>query len=107
MNVKKNLLNFFRKTLTDATEEEIKHENIVDKESILMMANSKKIWMFDYQSDRDIKRLFIKQNVIAQGLSETALLEKMRQAPGKYNLLQKSKFLNFFTNYFSKCYTQY
>lgn len=56
MNVKKNLLNFFRKTLTDATEEEIKHENIVHKESILMMANSKKIWLFDYQSDRDIKR---------------------------------------------------
>jgi hypothetical protein len=43
-----------------ATEEEIKHENIVNKESILMMANSKKIWMFDYQSDRDIKRQFIK-----------------------------------------------
>jgi len=46
------------------------------------MANAKKRWLIDYQLEREKKRLYIRQNVVAQGLDESKLLQKIQQAKG-------------------------
>jgi hypothetical protein len=42
------------------------------------MANAKKAWLLDYQVEREKKREYIKEHVLAQGLDESKLLEKMQ-----------------------------
>ena len=75
--MKKKLLDMVRTTLTDTSPMDIKHENRVDQESQLKMANAKKKWLIEYQAEREKKREFIRQNVLAQGLDLTKLTEKM------------------------------
>ena len=75
--MKKKLLDMVRTTLTDTSPMDIKHENRVDQESQLKMANAKKRWLIEYQAEREKKREFIRQNVLAQGLDLTKLTEKM------------------------------
>lgn len=42
------------------------------------MANAKKVWLLEYQVEREKKKEFIKEHVLAQGLDEAKLLEKMQ-----------------------------
>lgn len=63
--MKKKLMDMVRTTLTDVSPQDIKHENRVDQESNLKMANAKKKWLIDYQAEREKKREFIRQNVLA------------------------------------------
>lgn len=42
------------------------------------MANAKKVWLLEYQQEREKKREYIKEHVLAQGLDESKLLEKMQ-----------------------------
>ena len=46
--MKKKLYDIVRTTLTDTSPLDIKHENRVDQESQLKMANAKKKWLIDY-----------------------------------------------------------
>jgi hypothetical protein len=46
--MKKKLFNIVRTTLGDATEQDIKHEDHLDKLAQLLMANAKKRWLIDY-----------------------------------------------------------
>lgn len=41
------------------------------------MANAKKKWLIDYQAEREKKNDYIRQNVLAQGLDLTKLMEKL------------------------------
>jgi hypothetical protein len=77
--MKKKLMDMVRTTLTDTSPQDIKHENRVDQESNLKMANAKKKWLIDYQAEREKKREFIRQNVLAQGLDLSKLTEKMQK----------------------------
>ena len=56
---------------------------IVDRESQVKMANAKKNWLIDYQEEREKKREYIRQNVVAQGLDESVLLKKMQDSKSK------------------------
>ena len=47
------------------------------------MANAKKRWLIDYQQDREKKREYIRQNCLAQGLSDSELFKRMKDAKGK------------------------
>ena len=58
--MKKRLMDMVRTTLTDTSPQDIKHENRVDQESNLKMANAKKKWLIDYQVEREKKREFIR-----------------------------------------------
>jgi len=58
--MKKKLLDMVRTTLTDTSPMDIKHENRVDQESQLKMANAKKKWLIEYQAEREKKREFIR-----------------------------------------------
>ena len=77
--MKKKLMDMvrIRTTLTDTSPQDIKHENRVDQESNLKMANAKKKWLIDYQAEREKKNDYIRQNVLAQGLDLTKLMEKL------------------------------
>lgn len=44
------------------------------------MAHAKKSWLMDYQEEREKKREYIRQNVLAAGLEECHLLKKMQDA---------------------------
>ena len=76
--MKKKLIDMMRTTLTDASPQDIRHENRVDQESQLKMANAKKKWLIEYQAEREQKREFIRQHVLAQGLDLQKLQEKMQ-----------------------------
>ena len=58
--MKKRIMDMVRTTLTDTSPQDIKHENRVDQESNLKMANAKKKWLIDYQVEREKKREFIR-----------------------------------------------
>jgi hypothetical protein len=58
--MKKKLMDLVRTTLTETSPQDIKHENRVDQESNLKMANAKKKWLIDYQVEREKKREFIR-----------------------------------------------
>ena len=45
---KKKLSTFLRTSLTDTSNKDIEHEDKVDAESQLKMANAKKRWLIDY-----------------------------------------------------------
>lgn len=47
--MKKKLFNFAKTTFTEKTGQDLQHEDRVDKESNLKMANAKKRWLIDYQ----------------------------------------------------------
>lgn len=64
----KSLTNMVRTTLTDATPQDLKHKDGSDFESSLKMAAAKKKWVIDYQTEREKKREYVRQNVIAQGM---------------------------------------
>lgn len=82
--MKKKISNIFRQTFTDTDGQDIKHEATVDAESQIKMAHAKKSWLMDYQEEREKKREYIRQNVLAQGLEECHLLKKMQDAKSKY-----------------------
>lgn len=44
------------------------------------MANAKKRWIIEYQQEREKKREYIRENVLALGLDEHTLLTKMQAA---------------------------
>jgi hypothetical protein len=46
--MKKKLRDIIRTTLTETSPKDIAHENRVDQESQLKMANAKKKWLIDY-----------------------------------------------------------
>ena len=66
-----------RTTLTDATPAELKHKDGSDFESSLKMAAAKKKWVIDYQADREKKREYVRQNVLAQGMDISSLAVKL------------------------------
>jgi hypothetical protein len=82
--MKKKIFDMVRTTLTDASPMDIKHENRVDQESQLKMANAKKKWLIDYQAEREKKHEYIRQNVKAQGLGIEKLMEKMQNTKCKF-----------------------
>jgi hypothetical protein len=47
--MRKKLFNFAKTTFTEKTGQDLQHEDRVDKESNLKMANAKKRWLIDYQ----------------------------------------------------------
>lgn len=63
--MKKKLFNIVRTTLTDTTGQDIQHETKTDRESQLKMANAKKVWLLEYQVEREKKREYIKEHVLA------------------------------------------
>lgn len=67
-----------RTTFTDTDGADLKHEHKVDRDSNVKMANAKKSWLMDYQEEREKKREYIRQHVVAQGLDESKLLKKMQ-----------------------------
>tara|TARA_B110000285_G_C15116643_1_gene614492 strand:- start:2215 stop:2460 length:246 start_codon:yes stop_codon:yes gene_type:complete len=75
--MKQKLQDILRTTLTETTPKDIAHEKRVDQESNLKMANAKKKWLIDYQAEREKKNDYIRQNVLAQGLDLTKLMEKL------------------------------
>lgn len=81
--MKRKLTNMIRTTFTDVDGADIKHEQKVDRDSQLKMANAKKSWLIDYQEEREKKREYIRQNVTAMGLEESKLLKKMQDMKGK------------------------
>ena len=81
--MKKKLTNIFRTTFTDTDGQEIKHEATVDAESQVKMAHAKKSWLLDYQEEREKKREYIRQNVMAMGLEENLFLKKMQDMKSK------------------------
>ena len=58
--MKKKLQNIIRTTLTETTPKDIAHENRVDAESNLKMANAKKKWLIEYQAEREKKNDYIR-----------------------------------------------
>lgn len=48
-------------------------------ETTTQMINAKKKWMLDYQKERERKREYIRQNVIAQGLDNNTLMAKLQK----------------------------
>ena len=58
--MKKKLRDIIRTTLTEASPKDIAHENRVDQESQLKMANAKKKWLIDYQAEREKKNEYIR-----------------------------------------------
>ena len=66
-----------RTTLTDETPADITHKNMTDKEAAKLMAAAKKTWLLDYQMEREVKRDFIRKNVLAQGIDLSKLLQRM------------------------------
>jgi hypothetical protein len=81
--MKKKLFNIVRTTLGDATDQDIRHEANSDKMASLLMANAKKRWLIDYQQDREKKREYIKQNLIAEGIDVELLLKKLEETKSK------------------------
>jgi hypothetical protein len=67
-------------TFTDTTPEDLKHKNKADHESALKMATAKKKWVIDYQTEREKKREYVRQHVVAQGLETTELWQKLQNA---------------------------
>ena len=61
----KTFSNLIRTTMTSDTKVDIRHEGRTDKETQLKMANAKKAWLMDYQEEREKKREYIRQNVMA------------------------------------------
>lgn len=74
---KKKISEIVRTTFTDATGQDIQHENRVDQDSHFKMANAKKKWLIDYQQEREKKREYLRQHVTAQGLDMDKMLQKM------------------------------
>lgn len=63
--MKKKIANAFKTTFTDVTPQEIKHRDNSDRESALKMASAKKRWVIDYQTEREKKREYVRQHVLA------------------------------------------
>ena len=76
--MKKKLANIVKTTFTDTTKEDIQHRGKADHESALKMATAKKKWVIDYQIEREKKREYVRQNVLAQGLDSTELWNKLQ-----------------------------
>ena len=74
--MKKKLVNIVRTTLGDVTDQDIRHEEAVEKVSALLMANAKKKWLIDYQQEREKKREYIRQHLTAEGIDIEKLLKK-------------------------------
>ena len=51
--MKRKLTNMIRTTFTDVETADIKHEQKVDRDSQVKMANAKKAWLMDYQEERE------------------------------------------------------
>jgi len=64
-SVKKKLFNMVKTTVGSTTNAEIAHTEKVNRDSALLMANAKKRWLIDYQQEREKKREYVKQYVIA------------------------------------------
>ena len=90
--MKKKITNIFRQTFTDTDAVDIKHEATVDAESQIKMAHAKKTWLLDYQEEREKKREYIRQNVMAMGLDECLLLKKMQDTKSKFHLFSSLTF---------------
>ena len=75
-----------RQLATTEEKKDFRHETVTDKESQLKMANAKKTWLIEYQQEREAKREYIRKNVVAEGLDLSALLQKMQDTKGKYQI---------------------
>lgn len=62
------ILNLVKTTLTDATNDDLVHQNQTDMESNIKMANAKKRWLLDYQVDREKKRELVRKEVTSKGI---------------------------------------
>ena len=81
--MQQKLKDIVRTTLTETTPRDIAHERRVDQESNLKMANAKKKWLIDYQAEREKKNDYIRQNVLAQGLDISKLMQKLTEGKRK------------------------
>lgn len=71
-----------RTTVTSATNDDIAHENHTKQESNLKMVAAKKRWLLDYQVEREKKRDHVRRNVVALGLDEGKIQQKIKDMKG-------------------------
>ena len=78
----KRLYNSLRTTVTQATNEDIVHEDQTKEKSNLKMIEAKKRWLMDYQAEREKKRDHVRRNVVALGLDDSKIVQKIKEMKG-------------------------
>ena len=60
--------NIVKQSMAATSPEDVAHETIMEQEASLKMAQAKKKWILDYQSDREKKNQYVRQHLLAQNL---------------------------------------
>ena len=78
--MKKKIVDMVKTTFTDINAGELKHRAAADRDGALKMAAAKQKWVVEYQGEREKKREYVRQHVLAAGLEVADLWSKLQEA---------------------------